>query len=102
MLADNVWVEIFDSPFSVGIVAIVMGCLVGIAHAIGQYYHRVVRTRYESLLKRDMLDRGMSVEEIERVIRATAEPDDGGAHRKGVHFDIRAQVPRGRQSGDAT
>jgi hypothetical protein len=32
------------------------------------------RVAWEAALKRDMLDRGLSVEEIERLLRATAEP----------------------------
>jgi hypothetical protein len=32
------------------------------------------RTAWEAALKKDMLDRGLSVDEIERLLRATAEP----------------------------
>ncbi len=45
--------------FGVAIVVVIMGT-----------WHRMEKTRANAELKRTMLDRGMSVEEIERVINA--------------------------------
>jgi hypothetical protein len=46
--------------------------------AIGaSYWYKLGKSRSDNLLKRDMIARGMSVEDIERVIAASApEKDD--------------------------
>ncbi len=46
------------------------GCLVGIAAVIAVSWSRLERHRAEVELKRDMVARGMSAEEIERVLAA--------------------------------
>mgnify|MGYP000172367171 CR=1 FL=1 len=51
--------------FSVPIIAIV-----------GYFWHEVLKTRSNNELKKSMLDRGMSVEEIERVLNAGGKPPD--------------------------
>lgn len=48
----------------------VMGMSIPLVTLIGYYWMKVQRTRSQDDLKRSMVERGMSVEEIERVIAA--------------------------------
>jgi len=43
---------------------------VPLAFIIGTAWYKISKVRYESHLKRSMVERGMSVEEIERVLSA--------------------------------
>jgi hypothetical protein len=60
--------------------AIVVGCATGIVIALAGFISgtidKVHRRRIEAELKRDMLDRGMSADEVVKVIEAAAPPDD--------------------------
>ena len=62
MLAEIVWTTekvLFVGVFSVPIVAILAGT-----------WHHIEKTRSDNNLKRDMVKRGMSADEIERVLAA--------------------------------
>ena len=77
MDAGHAWQGLFEMPQ----IAIVMGCLVGclipIAGIIAFYWYKAQQVRSENELKRTMVDRGLSVDEIERIIAAQAkEPRD--------------------------
>ncbi len=48
---------------------------VPLAVIIGSAWYKMNKVRYENELKRSMIERGMSVDEIERVI-ATGQKDD--------------------------
>jgi hypothetical protein len=75
-----------DERFALCITTIVVGLtamvfVIGIvSHAIG----KVHRVRLENALKRELLDRGMSAEEITEVIAATAGP-------KGLRLNIKGR-----------
>ena len=78
----DAWAESFfglegDERFVV--VLVVIGCstgvLLGLAGIIGGVWNSVKNKQIEAELKQDMLDRGMSAEEIEKVIEAT--PKEG-------------------------
>ena len=68
MLASTIW----DQAFAMPQIAIIMGCLVGclipIAGIISSYWYKAQKVRSENDLKRSMVERGMTVEEIERVM----------------------------------
>lgn len=57
------------------IIACSTGLLLGLAGIIGGVWHSVKHKQIEAELKQDMLDRGMSAEEIEKVVEAT--PKEG-------------------------
>jgi len=64
MLAEIIWNQntiAIVATFSIPIVAIIAGC-----------WFKIERVRSENDLKRSMVERGMSAEEIERVIAAKA------------------------------
>jgi hypothetical protein len=46
------------------------GCVIGLAAVIGHYWLNGVRARENAELKRAMIERGMTPEDIERVIHA--------------------------------
>ncbi len=77
MLAGLPWRDLFEMPQ----IAIIMGCLVGllipIAGIIAFYWYKAHKVRSENELKRTMVDRGLSADEIERIIAAQGkDPDD--------------------------
>jgi hypothetical protein len=55
------------------------GALVGIVAILAHQWRAVRRTELEVALKQDMLRRGLSVEEIERVLRASERPPEEAA-----------------------
>ncbi|GJM24402.1 MAG: hypothetical protein DHS20C16_08170 [Phycisphaerae bacterium] len=69
MLADTAWSSLFQLPQ----IAIVAGCLTGIIAIAGVFWSHVEKTKSKNELKRSLVERGMSVEEIERIIEAGEE-----------------------------
>ena len=49
---------------------VVLGCGIPIVAIVGVFWYKIVRTTSEAELKRSMVERGMSAEEIERVLAA--------------------------------
>ena len=60
MLAEIEW--------NIQTIAVVMGCAIPIVAIIGGIWHRVEHIKSDNELKRRMVERGMSAEEIERVM----------------------------------
>jgi hypothetical protein len=65
-----------DERFALCITSVVVGltavvCIIGlISHTVGKIH----RTRVEAALKRELLDRGLSAEEIVNIVEASASP----------------------------
>lgn len=70
MLA-NIWESLFQMPQ----IAIVMGCLIPIVGIITSYWYKAQKMRAEHRLKRTLAERGMSADEIERIVAASPRPD---------------------------
>jgi hypothetical protein len=76
------WVGKLPEPDVLGIVGVFgIGGLIGITAIVSVMWANVRKAEVEANLKREMLDRGMSAEEIERVIKATAAGSEDGAPR---------------------
>ena len=60
-----------NSHDMVAVIAIAGGILVAITAIIAGNWARMRRTEMELALKRDMLERGLSAEDIERVLNAS-------------------------------
>ena len=60
----------WDGLFKADIIVPLAGCTIGLAAVIGYFWSRSVKVKSEAGLKRSMIERGMSAEEIERVIDA--------------------------------
>lgn len=71
MLAYSFWDSIFRLPQ----LPIIMGCLIPIAAIVGNFWYKAHKDKQDHDLKRRMLERGMSAEEIERVISAGVKDD---------------------------
>ncbi len=69
MLAGQAWQVIFGMPQ----IAVIMGCLIPIAGIIASYWYKAQKLQSENELKRAMVERGLSVDEIERIMAAQAE-----------------------------
>ena len=75
MLVGQAWQVIFGMPQ----IAIIMGCLIPIVSIIASFWYKAQKVRSEHELKRTLVDRGLSVDEIERIIAARPkEPRDPG------------------------
>ncbi len=66
MLADSLRESIFRIPQ----LPIIMGCLIPITAIICSFWFKAQKNKHDHDLKQSMLERGMSAEEIERVISA--------------------------------
>ena len=70
----------FDPQQRFVIVLVGIGCVVGLAITLAGIaagvFSSIHRRRVEEGLKRDMLDRGMSADEIVKVIEAAPPPED--------------------------
>ena len=66
MLAGNIWESVFRMPQ----IAVIMGCLIPIVGIVGGYWYKTQKVRAENALKRMLVERGMSADEIERIIAA--------------------------------
>jgi hypothetical protein len=71
VLANSIWHSAFQMPQ----IAIVMGCLVPIAGFICLAWYKIHKVRSDNELKHALVQRGMSAEEIERVISA-GQPEE--------------------------
>jgi hypothetical protein len=76
ILAEGIALENFLSRFTSTDLSMLclfaMAFLMGTVTIIGNYWYKHRRLETETALKQDMLSRGMSAEDIERVIRASA------------------------------
>src|SRR5262245_61201373 len=71
------WAPFVNSPeLLIPLAAILCGALVALVAILAHQWRAVRRTEMELALKQDMLRRGLSVEEIERVLRASQVPPD--------------------------
>ena len=64
----------FDGGQLIGLVAVVIGPLVAIVAIMCHQWRKVRIAEMEGALKQQMLDKGMSAEDIERVLSSSQEP----------------------------
>jgi hypothetical protein len=74
MLAEITWNQ--------NTLAVVLGCAIPIVYILASAWVKVERARTSAQLKRRMIDRGMSADEIDRVLRAGPPADDEDAHAR--------------------
>src|SRR3712207_4489214 len=72
----------------VGLVAVVGLFLWATAWVIVHYWRAVRLAELEASLKRDFLQRGMSVDEIERLLRASREPAEAPANERELEANL--------------
>ena len=70
MLADQVWQKIFEMPQIAIIGGLTIGCLIPIAGIIASYWYKAQKFQSENVLKRTLVERGLSVDDIERIMAA--------------------------------
>jgi hypothetical protein len=64
--------------------------ITSVSSTVAYYWHKIHKTEVEAALKQEMIQRGMSADEIERVLRATASgkssvpPDSPSALKPGA------------------
>ncbi len=69
MLAENALSTLFQVPQ----LALFMSLLIPIVGIVAFYWYRAQKVNSENRLKRSMVERGMSAEEIERVLAAGSD-----------------------------
>ena len=73
MLAEQLWHKIFEMPQ----IIFVVGGLIAMATIIGSFWYKAQKLQSENALKQTLAERGLSADEIERIIAAQAkEPSD--------------------------
>ena len=72
------------SGMLVGVIAILGGVTVAITKVVSSHYRRTQRDEMEATLKMEMVQRGMSADEIARVLEAQDGGRHGPAHGQGV------------------
>ena len=72
MLVAQIWHKLFNIPQ----VIFAIGGLVAIAAIIASQWYKVQKLQSENRLKRTLAERGMSADEIERIIDAQTRPND--------------------------
>jgi hypothetical protein len=60
----------WDAGELIGLIAVVSGALIAITAILSGQWRRVRQTEIEASLKHDMLARGLSAEDIERILKA--------------------------------
>jgi hypothetical protein len=60
----------FDSEQFIGLVAVAGGLLCGITAIVGAFWFHIRKAEIDAALKQDMLNRGMSAEDIRTVLDA--------------------------------
>ncbi|MCO6438090.1 MAG: hypothetical protein J5J06_13435 [Phycisphaerae bacterium] len=55
--------------------SVVLGCLIPITGIVAVAWYRITRVTSENAMKQRMVERGMTADEIERVINATSLTD---------------------------
>ena len=76
----------FSEDVTIGALSAV--AVVAVIWIIAFYWRRVRVAAYNARLKQLMIERGMSADEIERVLRAGGQPAEGGRSRKHVAVGI--------------
>lgn len=72
MLAEINW----NGLFRVEVISIIMGCLIPITWAIATAWKGIEKNKSDNALKRSLVERGLSIDEIERVLSAGASDKD--------------------------
>ena len=88
LLSDITWTR--DTIMAVGVVLVMAG--VPLASILGWYWLKLHQTRSDNALKQSMVERGMSADEIERVIAAGGEEGEKKA-------DVRRRESAVRSAG---
>ncbi len=57
-------------------IAVVSGCAIPITAIIAGYWYKIERVKTDNKLKQQMVERGMSADEIERVVSATSSKEE--------------------------
>lgn len=79
MLGEVAWQKMFEMPQIAIVVGCIFGCLIPIAGIIATFWYKAQKVRFDNELKRTMVDRGLSADEIERILAAESrEPRNPG------------------------
>ena len=69
-----------DIPWNPDVIGIICGCAIPIVGIIAYFWHKTEKAKSENDLKRSMIERGMSADEIERVVAAGSHDSEDQRH----------------------
>jgi len=75
VIADIPWQKLFEMPQIAIVVGCVFGCMVPIMGVIASFWYKAQKMRSDNELKQSMVERGLSVDEIERVLAAQSQDE---------------------------
>ena len=75
MLADQAWQKIFEMPQIAIAGGLAIGCLIAIAGIIASHWYKAQKLHSDNVLKQTLVERGLSVDEIARIIAAGREEE---------------------------
>lgn len=76
MLAETSWNSLLEMPQLAIIGGLSIGALVSIAGIVGHYWQKDRKVHSDNMLKRMLVERGLSIEQIERVMEAGGELEE--------------------------
>lgn len=69
------------APFNMIVLIVMLGCTAGVIAGIAAQIRKYGCHRHDLEFKRELVDRGLSAEEIERIIKARADGTDSAGDR---------------------
>ena len=79
-LAGIDWDRVFDPP----VIVFIVGAIVAVAAIVAPQWRKAAKASEDARLKEQMIQRGFSADEIERVIRAGADEEHSAAGKCGA------------------
>ncbi len=76
MLAEQAWQKLFEMPQIAIVGGLAVGCLIPLGSIIAGYWYKAQKFRSENMLKQTLVERGLSVADIERIMAAGHEEQD--------------------------
>ena len=74
MLAEQVWHSQLGIPQIAIIGGLAIGLVVPVTGIIASYWYKATKLRSENVLRRMLVERGLTVQDIERIMEAGNEP----------------------------
>jgi hypothetical protein len=89
------------NEYDIAVIAIVLPMLVAVVWIVAHQWRKTRVAAYNARLKQLMIERGMSADEIERVLRAGGQPAEGRRSRRHVILGVGGGLNPGCCTGDA-
>ncbi|MBN2446774.1 MAG: hypothetical protein JXO22_08610 [Phycisphaerae bacterium] len=79
MLIAEGWQQLFQPEQLKLVIGLLIACLIPIAGIVAHYWYKAQKMHSDNELKRTLAERGMSADEIERVVNAKPKDPDASS-----------------------